>query len=75
MLGRCAFDISCSRVDRVIKTMTGFMLLYAFGERSASLSNVERITISTGNFIYDVLLLLGWGRSFRMGQNRSQGVS
>ena len=75
MFGRCTFNISCSRVIKVIKTMTGFMLLYAFGERSASLSNVERITISTGNSIYDVLLLLSWGRSFRMGQNRSQGVS
>ena len=51
------------------------MLLYAFGEGSASLSNVERITISTRNFINDFLLLFGRGGSLRMRQNRSQSVS
>ena len=55
--------------------MTGFMLLYAFGERSASLSNVLHITISTGKFIIGVLLLLGRGRSLRMSQHRPQSVS
>ena len=56
-------------------TMTGFMHLYAFGVRSAGLSNVKRITISTGNFMNDVLLLLGRGGSLHMGQNRSQSIS
>ena len=72
MFGRCGFYVA-NGVSKIIESVTCFMLLNPFDDRSAGLSNVVIVTVLAGNFIDGVHGVRFRSGSFVGVEERHQG--
>ena len=72
MFGRCGFYVA-NGVSKIIESVTCFMLLNPFDDRSAGLSNVVIVTVLVGNLVDGVHGVRFRSRSFVGVEERHQG--